>query len=106
MQDWVFRLSFSKNDYNYIHEKASALQKLHYLYVLGKVDCVTVSSDKHKPCVFPVLWKGEYYDKCIKQESSGKYWCATELKANGKYKKWGHCGDSCPREGKQQLSKR
>ena len=80
------------------------LQKLQYLHILGKVDCVTTSSDKHKPCVFPVLWKGEYHDQCVLQGSTGKTWCATELKDSGKYKKWGHCGDSCPREGKEQLS--
>ena len=62
------------------------------------MDCVTVSSDKHKPCVFPVLWKGEYHDKCVKQGSTGKTWCATELKDSDEYKRWGHCGDSCPKE--------
>ena len=66
------------------------------------MDCVTTSSDKHKPCVFPVLWKGEYRYECIEQASTGKHWCATELKASGKHKKWGHCCDSCPREGKEQ----
>ena len=66
--------------------------------ISGKVDCVTVSSDKHKPCVFPVLWKGEYHDKCILQSSTGKHWCATELKSSGKWKRFGHCGDSCPKE--------
>ena len=72
--------------------------------LLGKVDCVTVSGDKHKPCVFPVLWKSEYCNECIEQRSTGKHWCATELKSTGAYSKFGHCGDSCPREGKEQLS--
>ena len=71
---------------------------------LGKVDCVTTSSDKHKPCVFPVLWKGEYRYECIEQASTGKHWCATELKTSGAYAKFGHCCDSCPREGKEHLS--
>ena len=66
------------------------------------MDCVTISSDKYKPCVFPVLWKGEYRNECI--ASGSKWWCATELKDDGEYEKWGHCGDSCPREGKEQLS--
>ena len=66
------------------------------------MDCVTISGDKHKPCVFPVLWKGEYRYECIEQGS--KTWCATELKDSGKHKKWGHCGDSCPREGKELFS--
>ena len=74
------------------------------LKFLGKVDCVTVSGDKHKPCVFPVLWKGEYRDECIEQGSTGKHWCATELKSTGAYSKFGHCSDSCPREGKRQIS--
>ena len=76
------------------------------LKLLGKVDCVTISSDKHKPCVFPVLWKGEYWYECIEQGSTGKHWCATELKSTGEYQKFGHCGDSCPREGKAQLPRR
>ena len=71
-------------------------------YVSGKVDCVTISSDKYKPCVFPVLWKGEYRNECI--ASGSKWWCATELKDDGQYQKFGHCGDSCPREGKEPLS--
>ena len=75
-------------------------QNFKYFYVLGKVDCVTISSDEHKPCVFPVLWKGEYRNECI--ASGSKWWCATELKDDGTYKKFGHCGDSCPREGKEQ----
>ena len=89
---------FFLNDYNHISSKTSISS------YLGKVDCVTTSSDKHKPCVFPVLWKGEYHNQCVLQGSTGKTWCATELKDSGKYKKWGHCGDSCPREGKEQLS--
>ena len=77
---------------------------MYMLKLLGKVDCVTVSGDKHKPCVFPVLWKGEYRDECIEQGSTGKHWCATELKSTGAYSKFGHCSDSCPREGKEKLS--
>ena len=77
-------------DYRYLNFKT--------FNISGEVDCVTVSSDKHKPCVFPVLWKGEYHDKCILQSSTGKHWCATELKNSGKWKKFGHCCDSCPKE--------
>ena len=95
---------FSVNDYNHIHKHIHFKNFNPDLYILGKVDCVTTSSDKHKPCVFPVLWKGEYHNQCVLQGSTGKTWCATELKDSGKYKKWGHCGDSCPREGKEQLS--
>ena len=77
----------------YLHIKT-----FHHFFVVGKVDCVTISSDKHKPCIFPFVWKGKDRNECVKQQSSGKYWCATELKNNGEYKKWGHCGDSCPNE--------
>ena len=73
--------------------------KLPIFFVVGKVECVTTSSDKHKPCIFPFVWKGKDRNKCVKQASTGKHWCATELKNNGEYKKFGHCGDSCPKQG-------
>ena len=63
-------------------------------FFLGKVDCATISSDKNKPCIFPFVRKGEDQYECVKSGSS--HWCATELKSNGEYKKWGHCSDSCP----------
>ena len=60
------------------------------------MDCVTISSDKYKPCIFPFVRKGKERNACVKQGS--RHWCATELKSNGEYKKFGHCSDSCPKE--------
>ena len=53
---------------------------------------------KNLPCIFPMTYKGESVSMCIK--SGSKYWCGTELKANGEYKKWGWCNDDCPNPDK------
>ena len=62
-------------------------------YFLNQIDskCVVISgSQKGKPCVFKGFKvRGKSQNTCVPY--SGKYWCATELRKNGKYKKWGYC---------------
>ena len=72
---------------NYIHI---------FVYLCTFLDeCKTT---KNLPCIFPMTYKGESVSMCIK--SGSKYWCGTELKANGEYKKWGWCNDDCPNPDK------
>ena len=56
--------------------------------------CVT--DDNNKPCVFPFKYQGKEHNSCI--VSSKNFWCATEVKSNGYYKKWANCGEKCPKE--------
>merc|ERR1712223_952583 len=58
--------------------------------------CVVISgSEKGKPCVFKGFkFRGKSQNMCLPYY--GKYWCATELRKNGQYKKWGYCSEACP----------
>ena len=71
-------------------------------YFLNQIDskCVVISgSEKGKPCVFKGFkWQGKSQNMCIRH--GRKYWCATELRKNGGYKKWGYCSKECPNPGK------
>ena len=93
---WTYTLPLKYAASSIVHYAYWQIKTLKPLNI-GKVDCVTISSDEHKPCVFPFVWKGENQYECVK--SGSKRWCATELKDNGEYEKWGHCGDSCPFPG-------
>ena len=67
-------------------------------YFLNQIDskCVVISgSQKGKPCVFKGFkFQGKSQNMCLPYY--GKYWCATELRKNGQYKKWGYCSEACP----------
>ena len=39
-------------------------------------------------------FRGKSQNMCLPYY--GKYWCATELRKNGQYKKWGYCSEACP----------
>ena len=67
-------------------------------FFLKQIDskCVVISgSEKGKPCVFKGFkFRGKSQNMCLPYY--GKYWCATELRKNGQYKKWGWCSEACP----------
>ena len=69
-------------------------QVVHGFVVPSDSDCVT--DDNNKPCIFPFKYQGKEHNSCI--VSNKNFWCATELKSNGNYKKWANCGENCPRE--------
>ena len=69
-------------------------QVLHMFVATNGSGCVT--DDNNKPCVFPFKYQGKEQNSCI--ESNKKFWCATEVKSNGYYKKWAYCGENCPRK--------
>ena len=62
--------------------------------------CLTLSShgpNREKPCQFPFKYKGKEYSTCTKKDWSS-FWCATELKLDGSYRKFGYCNENCPKE--------
>ena len=81
--------------YVFFTEKLEIILKT---YFLNQIDskCVVISgSEKGKPCVFKGFKvRGKSQNMCLPHW--GKYWCATELRKNGQYKKWGWCSEACP----------
>ena len=81
---------------SYLFNLDSISRVLYIFEASGDSDCLTISGpSKNKPCIFPFKYQGEEQNSCIK--SGTKFWCATELKSNGYFKKWGNCGENCPK---------
>ena len=61
--------------------------------------------DMFKYCQFPFKHKGRQYSTCALEQSSGRYWCATEVNpmtgemVQGRR---GYCDPNCPKEHETQ----
>ena len=52
-----------------------------------------------QPCIFPFLYRGETYSRCISRDSdTGQPWCATRVDSQGWVEDhaWGDCDQGCP----------
>ena len=57
--------------------------------------CTASGGDKDGPCIFPFEHRGTMHNKCTDHDSSSREWCATSVKGNGQWDKWGYCGCGC-----------
>jgi len=60
----------------------------------------TTSGKKDTPCVFPFIYKGKGYTKCLWEEGESEAWCSTKVTKRGfhvgKQGQWGYCNSNCP----------
>ena len=57
--------------------------------------------DIHKYCHFPFIHNGKSHAKCVYEQSSGKFWCATEVHPDTNEMiegRSGYCEPDCPKE--------
>lgn len=73
-------------------------------------ECLTIPDESrtgfesNKPCIFPFIGDGKTYNGCA-DVGPYKNFCATQVDSNGIAKKFGTCGNGCPRHGSQTASR-
>ena len=82
-------------------ELISTNDKLHF--IIGLKDCRTTGIDggkKNAECIFPFIYKGVRYSKCLWAEGESNPWCSTKVTKHGFHVggqgEWGHCNSNCP----------
>ena len=98
---------------HYLHSLLTSIYSLltsgHFFFSLDAM-CRTIASSAgespypNKKCIFPFTYNDREFINCIKNDSNGAFWCATEVDSDGNFEntsdKWGICSEECPKEGK------
>jgi len=69
--------------------------------ILGQEECRTIGgSRKNEKCIFPFIYKGKRYTKCLWSEGEPLPWCSTKVSKHGFHVgnqgQWGYCDTICP----------